>query len=378
VRKKAIRFSMDDCGDDKVPIGNITSALIRRRSSIQHFDDGDVLARGKPEACSDAFGSVDYSAIDVHDQQVIPRAFILLSTYNGAAYLQVLLQSLMTQTHEPWILYWRDDGSSDATVSIMLQFAAVVGGDRCIRVMEPTARLWPAASFQAILNAALPALGPADGVAFADQDDVWRPEKLARGLAALAAADPRQPALYCARLVIVNANLKRLAETSISQRKCGFPASLTQNIASGCTIMLNRCAAALVAGSVPPSSSPHDWWSYLLVSAAGGRIVVDDSRVALYRQHRSNHIGIQASQVRRAFAAMRRGRRMFMNVLRQHVEALNAQSGLVCEAARPALLQLHDAMHGSFRQRLSALRLPGLRRQSALGTLLFRICFLIG
>ena len=373
-----IRFSIGDRGDNKVPIGNLSSALIRGGRSVQSFLDGELLIRGKAATRGDALWPVDSSAIVVHDRQVVSRAFILLSTYNGAAYLREQLQSLVAQTHDSWILYWRDDGSSDATVSIMSEFAAAVGGDRCVRVTQPAGRVWPAASFMALLNAAVPSLGPRDSVAFADQDDVWRSDKLARGLAELAAADAVGPVLYCARLVVANADLVRLAVTNISQRECGFPASLTQNIAAGCTIMLNRHAAELVAGSVPPGSSSHDWWSYILVTAAGGRIVVDDTTVALYRQHRGNLIGIQPSQVRRAFAAMRRGRRMFMRALRQHVEALNAQSGLICETARPALLQIHAALHGSVRQRLSALRLPGLHRQTALETLVFRVWFLIG
>ena len=201
---------------------------------------------GEPRRCALA---VDSSAIGVHGEQVVSRAVILLSTYNGAAYLREQLQSLVAQTHKSWILYWRDDGSSDATVSIMSEFGATIGSDRCVRVSEPAGRLWPAASFMALLNAAVPSLGPRDSVAFADQDDVWRPDKLARGLAELAAADAEEPVLYCARLVVANANLVPLAETDVSQRECGFPASLTQNVAAGCTMMLNRRAAELVAAA---------------------------------------------------------------------------------------------------------------------------------
>jgi hypothetical protein len=142
--------------------------------------------------------------------------------------------------------------------------------------------------------------------------------------------------------------------------------------------MLNRRAAALVAGSIPPGASPHDWWCYLLVTAAGGRILVDDAVVALYRQHGNNVVGVPPSQIRRAVAALRRGPGIFMNVLRQHLEALIAQPELVCETARPSVLRLHRALRGGFRERLWALRLPGFRRQTWLETSLFRLWFLIG
>ena len=61
------------------------------------------------------------------------RAFILLSTYNGEAYVQELLDSLVAQTHLDWVLYWRDDGSSDDTVAIVENFRELVGADRCVR-----------------------------------------------------------------------------------------------------------------------------------------------------------------------------------------------------------------------------------------------------
>jgi len=44
---------------------------------------------------------------------------ILLSTYNGERFLREQLDSLLSQSHTAWTLFWRDDGSSDATVDIL-------------------------------------------------------------------------------------------------------------------------------------------------------------------------------------------------------------------------------------------------------------------
>jgi hypothetical protein len=347
--------------------------------SLKQRGDDDVQeTRISGSVESTASETTGASTVCDQGRQLASRAFILLATYNGVTYLRAQLESLLKQTHENWILYWRDDGSNDDTAAILREFAARIGDNRCVRVWEPAGRVRAAASFMALLRAAVPALGVADSVAFVDQDDVWLPDKLTRGLAALAAVDTDIPTLYCARLMVVNARLRRLAETSISADRCGFPASLTQNVAAGCTIMLNRGAAALVAASVPPSASPHDWWCYLLVTAAGGRVLVDNAVVALYRQHGGNVIGAPPSQLRRAIAALRRGPRIFMNVLRQHLEALIAQPDLVCETTRPIVLRLHHALRGNVRERLGALHLPGLRRQTWLETLLFRLWFLIG
>lgn len=325
-----------------------------------------------------ACNPIGHNRIILAHSRSTARVLILLATYSGEIYLRAQLNSLFEQTYKNWVLYWRDDGSSDSTVAILTEFAATIGSGRCVRVVEPAGRLHPAASFMALLRSALPALGPGDSVAFVDQDDVWLPDKLTRGFAALAAVDPDLATLYCARLMVVNARLRHLTETTIASDRCGFPASLTQNVAAGCTIMLNRRAAALVSASAPPSASPHDWWCYLLVTAAGGCILVDNAVVALYRQHGGNAVGAPPSQVRRAIAALRRGPRIFMNVLRQHVEALVVQQDLLGEDARHTVLRLHRALRGGLAERLGALRMPDLRRQTWQETLLFRLWFLIG
>jgi glycosyltransferase involved in cell wall biosynthesis len=341
------------------------------------FRDDEPLMQADEANRIDGSGSIAELWLQVQDEAV-SRVLILLSTYNGAAYLHEQLQSLSAQIHTNWIVYWRDDGSSDGTVAIMSEFAAAVGDHRVVRVAEPMGRLWPTASFIALLRAALPAIRVADCVAFADQDDVWLPDKLARGVKALAGANVKAATLYCARLAVVDANLQLSRSTTITQRGCGFPAALTENIATGCTVMLNSSAAKLIAKSVLPCGTYHDWWSYILVTAAGGRVLVDETVVALYRQHGSNVVGVPGSQTRRAVTALWRGPAAFMNMLRRHVQALVSQPDLVTEHNYLVSMRIHDALQGRVLQKVAALCLPGLRRQGRLETLLFRIWFLIG
>ena len=300
------------------------------------------------------------------------RIAVLLSTYDGAPYLGAQLASLLAQTCPDWTLLWRDDGSSDETPGIMSAWIRGAGKGRSDTV-GPPGRLGPTPSFMALLRAA----ADADLVAFADQDDVWMPDKLARAAAALGAIPPGTPALYCARQVLVDAGLGRVG-ISASIRPLGFPAALTQNVATGCTVMMNRVAARLVAGSEPPSTSLHDWWSYLVVAAAGGRLIADPAPVVLYRQHAGNLVGAPPSMRRRAVAALRRGPGVFMHVLREHVAALRAQPGLVAPENRAALECIHQALANGPGARFAALRTPGLRRQTWQETLLFRLWFMVG
>jgi glycosyltransferase involved in cell wall biosynthesis len=276
------------------------------------------------------------------------------------------------------VLYWRDDGSGDGTLAILREFGQRAGQGRCVRLAEPPGRVGAAGSFIALLRSVCDTLAECDVVAFADQDDVWLPQKLERGVAALRSAPRDEPILYCARQILVDNNLRSLGMSHPLARPAGFPAALTQNVATGCTVMLNRPAARLVAASRPSTGTLHDWWAYLMVTAAGGRLIQDSEPVVLYRQHGSNLVGAPASMASRAAAALRRGPAVFMNVLREHVAALLAQPELLTERARADLATLDHALRSGLWHRFAALRTPGLYRQTWPETLLFRCWFLIG
>ncbi len=301
------------------------------------------------------------------------RVAVLLSTYNGARFLPEQLDSLRAQTYRDWMLLWRDDGSSDTSAALMEAF-----GGPATRIGVPSGHLGARESFLALLRAAVQRLGPGDAVAYADQDDVWLPEKLARGVAALATVDACKPAMVCTRQILVDATLGRIGESPPLLRPPGFPAALTQNIATGCTVLLNHAAAALVAASHAPDTSLHDWWSYVLVTAAGGQVLVDQTPLVLYRQHGGNSVGAPGGTWRRAVAALRRGPATYMGVLRGHVAALAEQPDLLSHDARIEVAALHAALAGGMARRLRALATPGLQRQTWLETLMFRLWFLFG
>ena len=303
-----------------------------------------------------------------------PRVAILLSTYQGERFLIPQLHSLLSQTHRDWVLYWRDDGSRDNTRRVMRDFLSRLGPDRSV-ALEDNARLGATESFMRLLRRA-----HADGnpvLAFADQDDVWLPEKLARGVQALEGVPDGVPALYFARQVLVDAGLRRIALSYPVRRPPGFPACLTQNLATGCTVLMNRTAMGLVAGSTAPASGLHDWWSYIVVSARGGRLLADHEPTVLYRQHDSNTIGAPGSHWRRAIAALRRGPEPYLRLLRGYVAALSDHPELLSQPARAQLARIAWSLEGGAMRRLRVLAMPDFRRQTWHETLLFRIWFLL-
>lgn len=304
-----------------------------------------------------------------------PSVAVLLSAHNGARFLQEQLDSLVRQSHRRWMLYWRDDGSSDAALAILQEFAAYAGDGRACFVPR-SGRLGATRSYLTLLASAWQ--DQCDYFAFADQDDIWFDDKLTRGLAALAEVPEGVPALYCARQELVDEQLRYLGRSPAYRREVGFPAALTQNIATGCTVILNRAAAEIVLSLGVPDGTLHDWWCYLAVSAAGGQIIVDRRTVLLYRQHVNNLVGSPLGILRRGIAALRRGPGPFMTIFRHHVAALQAHPDMMSDAARTELEIIAAALAGNLANKLRVLKLPGFRRQTWLEDLVFRVWFLLG
>jgi glycosyltransferase involved in cell wall biosynthesis len=299
-----------------------------------------------------------------------PHLTILLSTFNGARFLHEQLQSFCTQSFTNWTLYWRDDGSADESVAIMRAFAA---GQRPGRVLESPGsgpHLGASPSFLTLLGEA----EDADMVAFADQDDVWLTDKLRHAADRILAAGDR-PALYCARQYLVNEQLEGARLSVVRDCIPGFPACLTQNVANGNTLVMNRAAARIVASMGQPEGTVHDWWSYIAVSACGGEIIFDERPAVLYRLHKNNLIGSARPMPARALAALKRGPAIFMTMMRRHAEALAAHQARLAPPARRDLARIRAALNGGMFARLSALRCPGFRRRTLLENVLFAYWF---
>lgn len=215
-----------------------------------------------------------------------PSVVILLSTYNGARHLRHQLDSLLGQDYPVLRIRVRDDGSTDDTVAILHEYA-VKHPDFKYHIGQ---NLGAAASFFELLRAHSQ---EADLVAFCDQDDVWMSDKVSRAVQHFSQDDDGSiPKLYVSQLRIVDKDLSLLGTTRPLTRPPGFGNALTQNIAAGCTMMLNRSACSLLTAFLPDPRNVvmHDWWIYLVISAFGSVAYAREARI-LYRQHGANVFG---------------------------------------------------------------------------------------
>ena len=231
------------------------------------------------------------------------RIAILMAVRDGAAHLREQLDSIAAQTHADWHILASDDGSQDGSRAILSRFVAR-GCD--LTVLEgPQAGV--AANFLFLIRQ-LGRCGDGEGwTAFSDQDDVWCPGRLERGLAALSYVPETTPALFCSRLTITDPQLRPLRPSPSRPRPPEFRNALVQNIAAGNTILLNPAATRLIVAAAAEVRDlvVHDWWIYQIISGVDGVVVHDDAALVLYRQHSGNQIG--ANDTLRA-----RGKRIMM------------------------------------------------------------------
>lgn len=208
------------------------------------------------------------------------RMTVLMSTYNGEPWLDEQLRSLERQTWPDLRLLIRDDGSSDGTSDRLNAFAS---SSRLSCEVLLGKNLGVFGSFMTLLAQAG---DDSSYYAFADQDDVWLPDKCERAAFLLGQVPDHIPAMVYTRLRYTDAMLRDTGLSPIPTQS-GFHTALVQNQATGCTVVMNTAARRKVLESVPEWALMHDWWCYLVVSAFG-QVIYDPHPSLLYRKHSSN------------------------------------------------------------------------------------------
>jgi glycosyltransferase involved in cell wall biosynthesis len=301
----------------------------------------------------------------------LSKVAILLATYNGAKALQEQLDSYVRQTHVPALLMVSDDGSTDATRAILTSFAQA-HPDIPLTILDGPG----AGAAQNFLYLLRQVPDWIDVAALSDQDDVWLPEKLSRGLAALnrAAASQAaagQPLLYCGRSWECDAQLNNRTLSRGLKRPASFRHALVQSIAGGNTMMLDRAALTLCRAASLEAREivVHDWWIYQIITGVGGKVVFDNTAWTLYRQHSGNLIGAN-----RGFKAKKKRLRMlaagqYRRWNSINIKALTASAHRFTPENRGVLHMFAQERDGSAVHRVGMILRTGLYRQGRLGSL---------
>lgn len=249
-----------------------------------------------------------------------PLVSVVLAAYNGERYLLTQIESILSQTWHDLELIIVDDASKDRTKEIARIYREK---DRRVKLFENGNNLGITANF-------LKGLSLANGkyFAFSDQDDVWRPDKLAV-LVTLLQSDLEAQMAY-SDLEVCDENLKRIHSSFFHATRTGTKKgdlsrlALIKNLMPGCSMLFTRQVKERVTAL---SSNPdfmsanqaevldetpfmHDYLVFV-VAALLGHIAYSSEKLARYRQHSTNRIG--------AFYESRSGRTQFASLLEKKI-----------------------------------------------------------
>ncbi|WP_164844437.1 glycosyltransferase family 2 protein [Azoarcus sp. DN11] len=298
---------------------------------------------------------------------------ILLSTFNGERFLRQQLDSIKGQTYKDFSLRVRDDGSRDGTAGILEEYSA-----DCSWVdVSYGKNIGVVASFFELLNGTDPR---ASFIAFCDQDDLWYSDKIGRAVAKLAEVGGDVPAMYCSALRLVDENLNVIGVPRKPCKSVTLRNALVENMATGCTVVLNRAAIDLLIPTKMDHNKVvmHDAWVNVVISAFG--VVVYDERPSMdYRQHGGNVVGSAlgvSAWMRRLSRFFRRRRSTLVD---QANELLRIYSGSLPVEARELVADfVEGAGSASFFDRLRYVLSTPLYRQRGVDNVIMRALIVLG
>lgn len=205
---------------------------------------------------------------------------VAMCTYNGAQFLRTQLDSILSQKLSPVEIIIVDDGSTDDTKKILVDYAQRYSQ---IQLYFNSQRLGVMKSFEKALT-----LCSCELIAISDQDDVWLPNKLE-----VLNSNINDALLIHSDAKLVDKDLNVISDTYNKVFKSyKFDRSLDylmHNNVTGCTTMISR---RLLEYALPFPESVVMYDNYLAFLAFHyGRIVYISQPLILYRQHNSNLIG---------------------------------------------------------------------------------------
>lgn len=222
---------------------------------------------------------------------------VAIATYNGEKYIEEQLKSIINQSIRPDIIVISDGGSIDNTVSICEK---ILGEDSIkYLILTSEKQLSVKTNFEKAIRAC-----DAEYIFCADQDDYWLEDKI---LDFLTIFHKNNPDMIFSNAFIVDDNLKKtgaelwkkIGYNSQKEMKIYEKGSLEfRKLLYKHNVVTGMCIAfkGKLKNKVMPFSNNaiHDVWLAFKINQIGKVIALNKCEV-LYRQHKNNVIGTQAS-----------------------------------------------------------------------------------
>ena len=218
-----------------------------------------------------------------------------MAAYNGEKYIAEQIESIQNQSIIRWQLIIRDDGSSDGTLKLISKY--ISNDERITLLKDRMGNLGVIDNFGELIKFAL--TKDSELIFFADQDDVWFPNKLEifmNKYEELTSYDnSTTPILVHSDLQVVDSEINMIHPSfmnCIGARPVyedPLNRLLIQNYVTGCSMACNR-ALLKIGYPFPEKIVMHDWW-LSLCAASCGKIGSIMEQTIHYRQHGDNQYG---------------------------------------------------------------------------------------
>jgi rhamnosyltransferase len=234
--------------------------------------------------------------LDRRGQQLKPTVLVLLATYNGKPWLKEQLDSILQQHEVDIKVAVSDDMSSDGTWDWLQETSEK---NERVTLLPQIGKFGGAArNFFRLLRDV--DFSYCNYVSFADQDDIWLPEKLslAHALIQNQSADGYSSNV----LAFWPDGRKMLVNKAQPQKTWDY---LFEAAGPGCTYVIKSELAIAIQTLLikrwdeAQEVGLHDWFAYAFARANDYKWVIDERPGMLYRQHETNQVGVNSG--RRAF-----------------------------------------------------------------------------
>lgn len=206
------------------------------------------------------------------------KVAILLSSYNGDVFVEDQIKSIFEQDYKDFTLYIRDDGSKPEFVAYLKSLQ-----EKYPFVLYEGQNLGFLKSFMWLVRN----VDDAEYYSFADQDDVWYPDKLSTAVKWLDEHKSDKPVLYHGAYDIVNMNGEKTGEFYYSEDGYDFRRSIMENHYSGFAMVVNRSMREHMICANDEKMGFHDWWA-AMVAHAFGISYSDTKKCAAHKSHGDN------------------------------------------------------------------------------------------
>lgn len=220
------------------------------------------------------------------------KTAILLATYNSEKYIGAQIDSLLQQTYKDWILYVRDDCSTDKTPDILRKYKNLYPNK--IMILDNYGQSLKAyRNFVDLLQRV-----ESDYYLFCDHDDVWLPNKVEISINRIIELERQytsKPIIVHTDMKVVDQNLNVICNSfwkfsNLLPDNSTFEEMVLCNSANGCAMAFNNQAKKVSLPNVEYATM-HDMLLNQSVSAQDGIILAIHTPTVLYRQHANNVVG---------------------------------------------------------------------------------------